>query len=169
MSARLLLLATLAACGTSTIEVHQPDGQIDQISCNKGCTAPTPDERSTRPSADTADDIGAWAETAIWKDSVAFDSLLFHADDTVAWLAEHGSGPLDAAHRTKLDAELARDQVAVAFRLIDDHGAVLGRTAVTVPLKEKQHLALAGTGDLGHISINGKVKRVGPEHLWARF
>ena len=68
-----------------------------------------------------------------------------------------------------VDRELSRQTVDIAFRLVDETGAVRGEIRQDLPLKIKQHLVLEGTGSLKRIEVSGKTKRVGLHHLWSRF
>lgn len=99
--------------------------------------------------------------------SLAADTLLFHAVEVQDHLDR--SDVPETPHATWLREELARDRVEVGFRLVADDGTVLGWRDDVVTLAEKHHLLLRDTGALGRADINGKVKRVGVKHLWARF
>ncbi len=100
---------------------------------------------------------------------LATETLLFHFDEARDYLVRKGAAPLDADHEAWLRRELARDQVEIGLRLVAEDGTVLGWRDDVIPLKEKQHLLLRDMGPLGRADINGKVKRVGVKHLWARF
>lgn len=114
--------------------------------------------------------LASYAADAPEEPGLALETLLFHGRHTREQLDRLGYGPLDEAHRAVLDRELARDAVVVEMRLLDEDGAVRALLPATeIPLVEKQHLALEGTGSLGQLITGGKVKRVGLAHLWTRW
>jgi len=167
----LLLLAALGGCQADTREliVVHPDGRTEQIApCAKGCSAPTPDETHPLEAQQIAANIEALQLEAVGAPSLALDTLLFHPGGTQDWLDAHPDA-LDPARRAHLLSELSRDQVEVSFRLVDDSGQIRGEATRTSSLREKQHIVMAGTGALKRIEISGKTKRVGLEHLWARW
>ncbi len=101
---------------------------------------------------------------------LALETLLFHGAVTREMLDIHGYGALSAAHRDVLDRELARDQVRMEMRLIDEYGELRGHMGPReFPLIEKQHFYFSDTGSLGDFLTGGKVKRVGLAHLWTRW
>ena len=122
----------------------------------------------------TVDEVAFWMEEwngqPIGQSTEALDTLLFYGPDTEKALAELDLLPLDDEHRDFLQRELARDEVIVEMRLLDEDGVERGHMGPErIPLKEKQHLVFAGTGALKHLETGGKVKRVGLGHLWSRW
>lgn len=168
---RALLVLLLAGCAEPRpmIVVH-PDGTQESLEdCNRGCSAPTPDETHALTEAELNEALAQIADAPVGVDSEGLDTLLFHFSQVPELLARHGHGPLTDAHRAWLDAELSRQTVDIAFRLVDEGGTVLGHVGGHIPLKTKQHLILEGTGPLKRIDVNGKTKRVGLHHLWSRW
>lgn len=154
---------------TRPMVVVQPDGITTEVKpCSSGCAAPTADELVDFTDAEISSLIAEVGREPLGAASLAAETLLFHGADTVDYLERHPALPLDPARKAWLQAELARDSVKVNFRLVSFEGEVLGAIDPTVPLVTKQHLRLEA-GDFGRVSINGKVKRVGVDHLWARF
>ena len=113
--------------------------------------------------------LDAWREQPIGEVGIELETLLFHAKESKNWLPVYG-GELPVEHRIYLEKELARNQVDMEMRLIDENGDVRGILASSsFPFKEKQHLPFSGTGSLGYLETSGKVKRVGVSHLWSRW
>ena len=137
--------------------------------CGSTCSAPTPAEVAGLDDLQIRDLLQQVAAAEVGAPTLAVETLLFHADDTIRFLADHGADPLSADREAWLRRELKRDRVAIGLRLVDDAGRILGQRDDVVPLKDKQHLLLYDTGSLGRLDVNGKVKRVGVKHLWARF
>lgn len=170
---RLLLpfLLALAACAEDTrpMVVVQPDGVTSEVQpCASGCAAPTADERVDFTDAEIAGLLADMAHEPLGSANIAVETLLFHGADTVDYLNRTPATPLDASRLAWLRTELDRDTVKADFRLVGADGAVFGSIGPTFSLVTKQHLRLEA-GDFGRVSINGKVKRVGVDHLWARF
>ena len=100
---------------------------------------------------------------AVERDRDALDTLVFHAQQTSDWLdTHHDEGP------GWLRAELGRSAVRARFRLVDD-GVVMASADQLVENDKKKHVMLSGPAALGPIDVNGRVRRVGVDHLWARF
>ncbi|MCA9571548.1 MAG: hypothetical protein KC656_27105 [Myxococcales bacterium] len=145
------------------------DGRtVDAADCAKGCSGPTPDDLHPLEHDAAIAHLRAWQEQPVGEATEDLETLLFHRKVALEVLDQHGD-VLDTAHADFLRAELSRNRVEVAFRLVDDDGVVLGESARTSPLKEKQHIVLEQTGSLKHIVISGKTKRVGLHHLWSRW
>lgn len=137
--------------------------------CSTGCSGPTPDEVAHLTDGEIAELLTEVASAPVGAAELAVETLLFHGAQTRDHLARRGSGPLSEAHRSWLTHELARDEVAIGLRLVARDGALLGHREDVVPLGAKQHLLLRDMGAFGRADVNGKVKRVGVKHLWARF
>ena len=113
--------------------------------------------------------LDAWAAEPLGESTLALDTLLFDAARSSALLELHGER-LPEARRAWLEAELARDEVVIEMRLVDERGRERGALAsAAFPLREKQHLVFQDTGTLGWLETGGKVKRVGLGHLWSRW
>lgn len=165
----MIALLSLVACGPNEpghILVEGPDGRTG-IACASGCARPE------APAHVADDQIAAWlaalAASADPEASEALDGLLFHGAEVEAYLDHHGTDPLPADRAALLRSELARDRVSVAFRLETEDGRPIGHLEDVFPFVEHQDFLLADTGPFGRVSMNGKVKRVGAHHLWARF
>ena len=113
--------------------------------------------------------LDTWSEQPLGEVTIELETLLFHAKESKSWLPVYGE-ELPFAHRIYLEKELARDQIEIEMRLIDENGDVRGSlVSSSFRLKEKQHLPFSGTGSLGYLETSGKVKRVGVSHLWSRW
>jgi len=173
---RLLKIAfagvVLAGCGADErpMVVITPDGVTTEIAaCGTGCSGPTADELHHLSDTDIATFLVEVDAAPIASPTLALESLLFYGADTRGYLSRNDTSAFDAAKIAWLRAELERDEVTVTMRLVDDEGEVRGSLEQRVPMAEKQHLKMDDTGTLGRLAINGKVKRVGVDHLWARF
>jgi len=172
MTHLLIIAGLIGGCGVDErpMVVLMPDGVTHEIqSCGGGCSAPTADEQRHLADDELAALLDEVAEAPLAAPTLALETLLFHRSDTLAYLARNGSGTLESGKAAWLWNELERDEVTVEMRLIDEDGALRGHLEERVLLVDKQHLRLADTGALGRLAINGKVKRVGVDHLWARF
>lgn len=135
--------------------------------CASGCDVAPAAIAEGISSQELEDAVRVFAAMPARMESVALDTLLFHAAATRDYLAR-GTGPLSAVHRARLERELARDHALIEFRLVDEHGvtrAWLEERAV--PLGVKQHLDFAHERLPGLVA-SGTVVRVGTEHLWTR-
>lgn len=130
--------------------------------CVSSCAAPArSEELPLRPDM-LADLTGLLADEV---DRDALETLIFHADQTLEWLADHPDAPAP----DWLETELRRDAAEVSFRLVADDGAVMVAAEEPVRSGKKQHVILSDPDGLGWIDVNGRVRRVGVDHLWARF
>lgn len=179
------MLALLLACtstepalDTNTVDAEtsspevtaDADVAIDPNDCRTSCSLGDATDDVHLTNDEVAFWMAEWNTQPIGESTEALDTLLFYFDDTQAALATLETLPLDAEHEAFLRQELARDEVVVEMRLLDDAGAERGHMGpVVVPLKEKQHLVFEGTGSLKHLETGGKVKRVGLGHLWSRW
>ena len=179
------MLALLLACtstepalDTNTVDAEtaspevtaDADVAIDPNDCRTSCSLGDATDDVHLTNDEVAFWMAEWNTQPIGESTEALDTLLFYFDDTQAALATLETIPLDAEHEAFLRQELARDEVVVEMRLLDDAGAERGHMGpVVVPLKEKQHLVFEGTGSLKHLETGGKVKRVGLGHLWSRW
>lgn len=135
--------------------------------CATGCSGPAPAELEKLGDEQVRELLQAIHQGTVGAASLAADTLLFHGVEVLDYLDRTETEA--TAHVRWLKGELARDRVEVGLRLVSEDGAVLGWREDRVPLGEKQHLLLRETGSLGRADVNGKVKRVGVDHLWARF
>ena len=162
-----------AACAPATpahVVVASPDGTVQEVApCATGCSGPTADEQGDLGESEIRHLMQQVAQHPVGAPKLALETLLFHGDEVRTHLELHGAAPLPEAHARWLEQELARDQVQIGLRLVAEDGTVLGHREDVIPLADKQHLLLAGTEDYGRLDVNGKVKRVGVRHLWARF
>lgn len=170
MMLRLLPLLLLACSAEVPLEAVDTatSSEVLAADCAKGCSGPTPDETHPIADAEVAVHMQTLLTESVGEPSLALETLLFHPAATSGWLDAHPDA-LDPERRAFLRRQLARHDVRVEFRLVDEQGALRGEASRVTPLKEKQHVALAGTGALKRIEINGKTKRVGLEHLWSRW
>lgn len=168
MSALLWLLSGCEPSAPISIVVQGPDGTHEVKPCSSGCARPE------HPVHVEHEQLDAWldefAALPVGAESLAADSLLFYGHETHELLEHHDHKDLPPEHLAWLQRELARDTVNVSFRLVDDDGGrLLAHHEDVFPWVEHQDFLLEDTGELGRISMNGKVKRVGAHHLWARF
>jgi hypothetical protein len=102
--------------------------------------------------------------------TLSLETLLYYAESTAHFLDGLEGLRLSTERRVYLMEELARDQVSIEMRVVDDEGRIRGSLkAEGVPFGEKQHLRFEGTGSLGHLESGGRVRRVGLAHLWTRW
>ena len=180
---RLAVWMTLAGCASASGEVESPEPHLADVAvagamagspaagvpCSTGCSGSSPDELAHLGDEAIVAMLGEVAAAPVGAGSLAAETLLFHAVEAQDHLDRIGAGPLSAAHEAWLRTELARDEVEIGLRLVASDGALLGHREDVIPLAEKQHLRREGMGPLGRADVNGKVKRVGVRHLWARF
>jgi len=164
MNPRILGLALLLlpALPAAAVEPATGGGCSDACNVDDGPTGLT--EQAFR------DTITAWLDEPMAAPSLPLETLLFYGESAVGHLAGLDLLPLDAGRRAFLARELSRTQVQIEMRLVDDAGEVRAHLAPDdIPLAEKQHLRLEGTGTLGHLETGGQIKRVGLAHLWTRW
>lgn len=173
------MFALLIACSTEpapldsqALVVADPGSETDQaaVDCKTSCSLGDQTDEVHLTVDEVAFWMGEWNEQPVDLSSEAIDTLLFYFHDTEHALSTLEELPLDAEHEAALRRELARDEVIVEMRLLDEDGIERGHMGPErIPLKEKQHLVFAGTGSLKHLETGGKVKRVGLGHLWSRW
>jgi len=153
-----------------TIIVVGPDGNTEVVDCASGCNAPHPSELVELQKDEFIAARDEWAAQDIGVATLQLDTLLFHGEQTTAYLNALGHGDMDLDHVDFLRTELERDTATVEFRMLDEMGLVRGTVPpTTVNLKEKNHLRFSGTGSLGVFETNGRTRRVGLTHLWSRW
>jgi hypothetical protein len=114
--------------------------------------------------------IAEFAQEPLDPPGEALESLLFHHRDARSYLAQDWLLWLDPERRAFLRRELSRTHAWIAFRVLDDEGAVRMQVDPTrVPLTEKQHLLPNTVADVQPAEFNGTVVRVGRDHLWVRY
>jgi hypothetical protein len=156
-----------AALGNAATEASAGSKSLAAVvngSCQTGCRPPVLTARSI---GEFAAWMGAVLATPVGSPSLALDSLLFHREDTLRWMANNS---LPKPWATFLARELSRTHAIIEMRLIDDKGVVRAHLPSTdVPLGVKTHSGFARRLDLQPFEISGTVLRVGLYHLWSRF
>ncbi|MCP4872087.1 MAG: hypothetical protein GY898_25560 [Proteobacteria bacterium] len=174
MTRPLLLLALLLAGGAGGQTLHnaQSDGLVEPVAdpaverCKTSCAFDDPNgERLTHEEFDGL--ITDWLAEPIDAPSLPLETLLFHGERTRELMA---ASTLPADWRAFLETELAWNTAAIEMRLIDDDGRVRAVLAdAGFALGKGRHTEMTATGDLGHVEVSGRVKRVGLDHLWSRW
>jgi len=171
-----MIVSLLAlSCATSpqpppSVIINGPPGMATTgASCSKTSCSFGDDSHDSISEEEFVVLLDQWASEPLGASTLALDTLLFDSARSAALLEAHGDR-LTAERRQWLADELARSEVVVEMRLVDEHGDVRGGLASSdFPLREKQHLPFADTGSLGWLETGGKVKRVGLAHLWSRW
>ncbi|MEL6349820.1 MAG: hypothetical protein AAFV53_42345 [Myxococcota bacterium] len=174
---RLIAISFLSGC----LSAPEPDGWVAPASfasvapvkhpdCAGSCAvADAPEVVAPFSEAEFLEAVETWKTEPLGEPTLALETLLFHGAQTVGWLSVHGA-QLEPERRAFLDHELARTDVQIEMRLVDEDGRRRGwLRSGTFPLKEKQHLVFEGTDALMRLETGGKVKRVGLAHLWSRW
>jgi hypothetical protein len=176
----MTMLALIMACATAppasdlgdlgiTIVNGPPSAQPSGSGCSKAACSLGDAGGHGLSEAEFVDLLDQWATEPLGESTLALDTLLFDASRSQQLLAVHG-GRLPEARQAWLEQELARSEVAIEMRLVDEHGSVRGTLASEhFSLREKQHLVFEDVGSLGWLETGGKVKRVGLAHLWSRW
>jgi hypothetical protein len=159
MRCSLVVAAALALLPTNTL--GEP--------CKTGCRVTTHDI----PVLDDAtistlvEDLAE--ETRPGSDSVALETLLFHADSLRRYVGTHGAAAL-GRHRELLVHELTITHAIMQVRVVDEAGLLRAQFAPTrVPLGHKTHHFATQTHRLPGLEVSGTVIRVGLEHVWSRL
>ena len=157
--------------GDLGIFIHRPEEVSAHApkSCQGGCAFEPDDDGETLSGQGFRDALAEVASLPPGSPSQGLDTLLFYAEDTLAFIDAEGTEPLSEIHVAFLTAELERTAVVVQMRIIDEEGAIRGEEDESIPLGIKQHLHLENTGSLGRVESGGTVKRVGLNHLWSRW
>jgi hypothetical protein len=171
------MLTLLLACSTANEPIAEVltsvDSGVDAIEaadCRTSCSLGDATDEVHLTNEEVAFWMSEWNSEPIGVSTEALDTLLFYFPDTELALAQLEDIPLDVEHEAFLRTQLARDEVIVEMRLLDEEGEERGHMGPErIPLKTKQHLVFAGTGSLKHLETGGKVKRVGLGHLWSRW
>ncbi|MFT4976506.1 MAG: hypothetical protein ACI8S6_002411 [Myxococcota bacterium] len=168
----ILLLALSCASTPSEapapLIINAPSGVVSGGGCSQtGCALDAP--HTTMDDTEFVGLLDEWSTEPLGESTLALDTLLFDAERSTALLSVHGDR-LTAERRAFLDRELARTEVVVEMRLVDEEGTIRGwLSSEGFSLRDKQHFAFADTGSLGWLETGGKVKRVGLGHLWSRW
>jgi len=159
----VLMIAVMGFLSTAWADVPGRGG-----GCSETCSLKDGPKGQTE--AEFRSTVQAWLKEPVAAASLPLETLLFYGDTTRDYLNGLDGLALSTARRAFLMTELARDQVAVEMRVVDDQGRIRGTMqASDVPFGKKQHLRFKGTGTLGHLETGGRVKRVGLAHLWSRW
>jgi hypothetical protein len=137
-----------------------------------GCaeTCSLSDAAESQSEIDFRQSLSAWMKQDMATESLPLDTLLYYRESTALFLSTLDNLMIDPERRVFLMQELARTEVTVEMRIVDDTGAVRGSLVATdIPFREKQHLRFEATGSLGHLESGGRVRRVGLSHLWSRW
>ena len=136
--------------------------------CASGCAA----SRHPTPALSWAKFRGLlarWQQEPLGQPTPALEELLFYGRQSLVYLSRVPSGELSRRRRRFLEKQLQRMHVAVAFRVVDEHGVIRVYLPPTrVPL-DIRHEFLMDTHDLQPLITSGTVKRVGLYHLWQRI
>ncbi|MCZ6689292.1 MAG: hypothetical protein O7H41_06785 [Planctomycetota bacterium] len=167
----LLLFASTGSVPRPPGPADDPDVLIpsDPQGCAAGCAAiPISDPDLTRDEFE--DLLVRLAREPLNEMSPALETLLFYGPRAARLLAIHGAAALDSAGARFLEKELARQEIWVAMRLVDEKGTVRARMAPTrIPLGERRHLRVEEATDLQPPEFSGTVRRVGLNHIWTRW
>lgn len=166
---RALWMFGVSACATAPlaeapVAEHHPHAAA--VPCSTGCSGASPADEPLGD-AQITELLADMAQHPVGAPEIAAETLLFHGVEVLDFLDR--TKPAATEHLDWLRHELSRDRVEVGMRLVSDDGEVLGWRDDVVDLATKYHLLLQGTGALGRADVNGKVKRVGVKHLWARY
>jgi len=171
---RVLTLMLLAACAPveptepapevmTTAEVSSDSGGACMTGCAVEPAGPLSD-------GEIASLLAKVAVEPYGAPTIALETLLFHTDATRAYLAVHGTNPLDPERGRLLRRELSRTHAIVSMRLVDAHGVVRARVDESrVPLGKKEHIAFKDYVRLQPFEASGTVTRVGLGHIWTRY
>ena len=103
------------------------------------------------------------------EESAALEELLFFGPQTQR-LLELESFQLDEERLSFLKQELARDEVSIEFRLIDQDDKVrVSLPPTVVPFDRRYVFEPVLTDDFQPPEASGTVKRVGLRHIWQRI
>ncbi|MCZ6602546.1 MAG: hypothetical protein O6952_06040 [Planctomycetota bacterium] len=160
----------------STGSVPRPPGPADDQDvpsdpqgCAAGCAAiaiPNPDLTHD----EFEDLLVRLAREPLNEMSPALETLLFYGPKAARHLATHGAAALDNARARFLEKELARQEIWVSMRVVDEKGTVRVSMAPTrIPLGERRHLRVEEATDLQPPEFTGTVRRVGLNHIWTRW
>jgi len=165
----LLLLGTEFAYPTSTLGA--PQANEEDPDCGTSCARPNPSDHDTPPSQDEFTRLLAdWSKERLSSPSLALETLLFHAEHSLAFLDRLAPDSLPPDRLKFLRGELLRNRAQIELRIIDEQGVLRGEiSAADLALGQPTHRHLTGTGDLGEIELSGQVRRVGLDHLWSRW
>ncbi len=165
----LLLLGTGLAYPTSTREPQQTN--TEDPDCGSSCARPDTSDHDTPPSADEFIQLLAdWSKETLSSPSLALETLLFHAEHSLAFLDRLAPDVLPPQRLEFLRSELLRNRAQIELRIVDEEGVLRGElSAEDLALGQPTHRHLTGTGDLGAIELSGQVRRVGLDHLWSRW
>jgi len=146
---------------------HADPGEV----CATGCSAaPNGGSELTRERYRELIVICADPEASEEAATSALEELLFHGEQTQAWVTELGVGALDADSTRRLAAELARNRVRFDVRLLAEDGAELLRLGErSIPIGHKQHIWPRRALGFEPPEVSGTIQRVGVNHLWARL
>ena len=142
------------------------DGTLQQGAC--GCAASN-HRVACLPDGEIERLIARFALEPMSEESIALETLLFHAPRARGVVERRGAALLDKERLDFLRKELSRTHARLSGRIVDEHGVVRARFGpVDVPLGEKRHTRGTDTMTLGSMEMNGTVRRVGLHHLWTR-
>ena len=169
--ATLFLFASSGSASRPPGRADDPDVPVpsDPRGCAAGCAAiPIPSPDLTHEEFE--DLLVRLATEPLTEMSPALETLLFHGAKAARHLATYGAAVLDDARARFLEEELARQEIWVAMRVVDEKGTVRARMAPTrIPLGERRHLHVDEATDLQPPEFSGTVRRVGLNHIWTRW
>lgn len=114
--------------------------------------------------------VSEFSSQPMSEDSPALEELLYFGPQTSRELEATDETPLDSQRLAFLKTELARDQVQIEFRIIDeDDVARVQLPPTTVNLDRRYAFEPLNTVDFQPPEASGTVKRVGLNHLWQRI
>lgn len=165
----LLLLGADLAYPTSTSGPQQAN--TEDSNCGASCARPDVSDHDTPPSQDEFTQLLAdWSKETLSSPSLALETLLFHAEHSLAFLDRLAPDGLPPERLKFLRSELLRNRAQIELRIVDEQGILRGEiSAADLALGQPTHRHLTGTGDLGEIELSGQVRRVGLDHLWSRW
>lgn len=165
----LALAAATSPTAPPPVPVEPPAATPSAAGCTKTTCSLGDNARAGFDEAEFVALLDQWATEPLGESTLALDTLLFDAEQSLHWLAIH-EDRLPPERRDWLYQELNRQDVVVEMRIVDETGAVRGDlSSGAFSLREKQHLPFQNTGSLGWLETGGKVKRVGLAHLWSRW
>lgn len=167
-------LAMLAGCAAKKepvdpanvrVYVPEPAGKTKKTDCQGTCQVESPEILS-----DAATDalLAKVAASPVGTDSLELDTLLFHDHETTHRLDEKAVA-LSPEWETFLRRELARRNVTVTIRVIDETGAQRASVEGNWEIGVRAHHMVHDVKGVPPFEASGTLVRVGREHLWVRM
>ena len=163
LSTPILLLALTAACATAGEPKKSPDPK-----CAAGCAVAEP-AKPALSAAEISACLKKIAGQKLGEPSLELETLLFHAQNVISYVNDHGQGALSSDQSRFLKSELARTHARIQLRVVDADGKQRMNFDRMVPIGEKQHLHAKAADGFAPPELGFTVQRVGLNHLWTRL